>query len=159
MTPGRSLVINFLKTYLSAFVINLGSQKLDLKTNEQGLFMCPKENCPYTSVHITHVKDHFKTHSGEQPFQCKICLMKFKYKQSCKGWFSLFEDSDIWCLTAKICIMETIKAHIRAHNDRFKIKCTYCNQRFVNNRNMKKHIQSSHPVDDEKARLQNLKPV
>ena len=85
ITPGCSLAINFLKTYLSAFVINLGSQKLDLKTNEGGLFMCPKENCPYTSVHITHVKDHFKTHSGEQPFQCKICLMKFKYKQSCKG--------------------------------------------------------------------------
>lgn len=55
--------------------------------------------------------------------------------------------------------METIKAHIRAHNDRFKIKCTYCNQRFVNNRNMKKHIQSSHPADDEKLRLLNFKPV
>ena len=79
--------LKLLKAILSQFVINLGSQKLDLK-NEQGFFMCPEENCNYNSVHVTHVKDHFKTHSGEQPFQCKICLMKFKYKQSCKGWFS-----------------------------------------------------------------------
>ena len=53
-----------------------------------------------------------------------------------------------WSLNYSIliwCNVKTLKAHIRAHNDKFKIKCTFCNQRFVNNRNMKAHIRSVHP--------------
>ncbi|KFM77829.1 Zinc finger protein 335, partial [Stegodyphus mimosarum] len=41
--------------------------------------------CNYYSKNLHHVRRHILTHTGERPYQCKICGYKFRQKVHLKG--------------------------------------------------------------------------
>ncbi|XP_052873127.1 zinc finger protein 121-like [Anopheles cruzii] len=43
---------------------------------------CPK--CPQKFAQLIQLKNHIRTHTGEKPFQCKICDKAFHSKQHLK---------------------------------------------------------------------------
>ena len=88
------------------YVIELGISKLDLERSSDGLYHCPDTECRFKNMNQWTVELHFLIHSGEKAFQCKLCNAQFKQKTECL-------------------------AHIRQHDDKFKIKCSLCDEKFT----------------------------
>ncbi|KFM77828.1 Zinc finger and BTB domain-containing protein 8B, partial [Stegodyphus mimosarum] len=41
--------------------------------------------CKYTSRYLTNVRRHVLIHTGQKPYQCEICGLKFRQKEHLKG--------------------------------------------------------------------------
>ena len=111
------------------YVITSKLEKVEIPEVEFGwpwytrTYICPEVSCEYHSEKKTHVRQHFQTHSGEKPYQCKICKKKFAQKGSC------------------------VK-HIRTHDDKFKFKCNACDAMFTEYCKLKKHSIAEHNIDN-----------
>ena len=96
-------------------------KKVKISKDSNGIYTCPEASCGFSSRKWNHAREHYKTHSGEKPFQCKLCDKKFSQKGSCIN-------------------------HIRTHNDSFKFKCSYCDSKFADRRYLKKHNTAEHGI-------------
>lgn len=67
------------------------------------IHQCPY--CSYVTHHSRHFRDHLRTHTGEKPFQCGICLKKFTQQSS-------------------------LKTHIRCHTGERPFSCMQCTRKF-----------------------------
>ena len=110
------------------YVITTKQEKVEIpKERDAGskiyIHKCPVMSCGYSSRTRSHVREHYKTHSGEKPFQCKICDKKFANKGNCE-------------------------THIRTHDDKFKFKCHVCVANFAEYRNLEKHCRAKHNIDE-----------
>ena len=111
---------------VSQYVINLGQEKVKIPREGDGwsaIYKCPEVTCIYSHKDWAHVREHYKTHSGEKPYQCKFCDKRFTQRGNCM-------------------------AHIRTHDDRFKFKCevSECDAKFAQYRYLKKHSAVEHNI-------------
>ena len=67
---------------LKDYVIDLGFVKLDTP-NSKGGYAGPETDCDYEANWLGHTQRHFIVHSGELPWQCKICKKKYATKHHC----------------------------------------------------------------------------
>ena len=88
-----------------------------LKKDSKGYFNCSE--CNYKTRTTSNFELHHRMHTGERPFQCKLCDKTFAQKTSCIQ-------------------------HIRGHDDRFKLKCTVCNAKFVHVTSLINHTKKHH---------------
>ena len=126
---------------VNVYVKTLPIQKLDAKRNPDGHFKCTE--CDYKTTRFYNYEVHFRTHTGERPFQCKLCEKAFRHKTTCIS-------------------------HIRMHDDRFKLKCSVCDAKFFCRQKIISHTQRKHNgesytrkssifrIDDKKPNKQNL---
>ena len=113
------------------YVITTKQVKVEIpkeKGRWSDIYKCPEASCEFSSRSWNHVRDHYKTHSGEKPYQCKFCDKKFSQKPNCE-------------------------THIRTHDDKFKFKCEVdeCDAKFTEYRNLKKHGAAKHDIDMPKT--------
>ena len=47
------------------------SEKIEFSRNEKGQHQCP--TCSYSHIHYRTVRRHYMIHTGEKPYQCKLC--------------------------------------------------------------------------------------
>ena len=92
-------------------------KKLDLEKDSNGVFSCPE--CDYKSSISCNIETHYRCHTGERPFGCKLCGKRFKQKSYCIE-------------------------HIRAHDDRFKLECSICREKFIRSKMIIKHAKEAH---------------
>lgn len=52
---------------------SLGSQKKTVKVKRR--YVCT--NCPFSTNRKSNIERHQRTHTGEKPFQCPVCLFPF----------------------------------------------------------------------------------
>ena len=99
------------------YVKTLARRTINAK-KEAGYFKCTE--CDYKTDDLSNYEAHFRTqHTDEKPFQCKLCEKTFNRKQACIN-------------------------HIRGHDDRFKLKCTVCDAKFVCSQALFKHGENKH---------------
>ena len=101
------------KDYMKILEINKSNSKKD----SNGYFKCTE--CDYKTVQRNNYDDHFRQHTDERPFQCKVCDKTFRSVPGCLE-------------------------HIRGHDDRLKLKCTVCDAKFVKYSNILKHAKEKH---------------
>ena len=107
---------------VTEYVISMQQKQVYFEKNSNGHYICPENTCNYTTEWRAHIVLHYRIHSGEKPFQCKLCGKKFIQKNH--------------CIT-----------HIRTHDDHFKLECSMCDEKLVSKQNLEKHIGRFHNVD------------
>ena len=107
---------------VAEYIVSLEPKRVEFKKDEHGHYKCPEKACGYTNKSLAIITCHYRKHTGEKPFQCKLCDRKFARKITCIN-------------------------HIRTHDDRLKLKCPRCEANFATNQYLKKHISQFHYID------------
>ena len=99
------------------YVKTLPMKKLTAKRHSDGHFKCTE--CDYKTTRLYNCEGHFRTHTDEKPFQCRLCKKAFRNRTACIS-------------------------HIRMHDDRFKLKCSVCDAQFLRHQTIIRHTQREH---------------
>ncbi|XP_047513741.1 zinc finger protein 26-like isoform X2 [Pieris napi] len=133
------------------------AMKQHMTTHEEASFNCP--DCPKRFKHAhslakhrdTH-KAHERTHRNEKPFTCDICNSSFGTNSSLKRHLKVSHNTTkpYECRTCHRCFMqESIRDRheLRLHSnpEDFKYPCKLCTSKFIEMKDLKKHLYKVHP--------------
>ena len=113
-------------------IYEVESKKLGMKRDSNGNFKCPYFECRFKTKKSSTFHDHYKIHTDERPFQCKLCARKFRRKVTCLD-------------------------HIRGHDERLQLKCNHCDLKFTGNKALNLHTKQLHTeqeIPDHAAKLE-----
>lgn len=109
---------------------------------------CPQ--CPYQTNHKTNLQNHLRTHNNFEPYQCTICLQKFKIKcnlerhmkrRHARGTEKEYKCSECFFQTF---YKESLKRHQKIHNESKEFQCSTCLKKFAQERYLATHIKKQH---------------
>lgn len=89
-----------------------GSGNISAKLHE-----CPV--CPYKTTNSSHLKQHFRVHSGEKPYPCPQCSMRFTQKSN-------------------------LQRHLLVHTRNKTHSCDFCSFTSFNRVDFALHMRSEH---------------
>ncbi|KAL1482849.1 hypothetical protein MTO96_033504 [Rhipicephalus appendiculatus] len=109
-------------TFATAAHVDRHSQ-IAHKEKREGKHQC--SYCPYNSYYKTNVARHERTHTGECPFTCNLCL-------------KVFNRAD------------ALEAHVQTHAAEKPFECTECSQHFYSSSKLRRHKKLVHSEDARK---------
>ncbi|KAK0082575.1 hypothetical protein PV325_010170 [Microctonus aethiopoides] len=100
--------------------------------------------CPAAFRKISHLKQHYRRHTGERPFKCTKCDRRFTSNSVLKAHLQTHEKSRPYncnVCNARFSTQSSMKRHLVTHSNKRPFMCPYCHKTFKTTVNCRKHMK------------------
>ncbi|XP_008554328.1 zinc finger protein 236 isoform X1 [Microplitis demolitor] len=100
--------------------------------------------CPAAFRKISHLKQHYRRHTGERPFKCPKCDGRFTSNSVLKAHLQTHEAArphNCTVCNAKFSTHSSMKRHLVTHSNVRPFMCPYCHKTFKTTVNCRKHMK------------------
>ncbi|GLH06252.1 Krueppel homolog 1 [Gryllus bimaculatus] len=104
--------------------------------------------CNQSFKKMSHLKSHFRSHSGEKLYACNMCTQKCSSTSALKAHMKLHSgEKEYGCPVCgcRFATNGTLTRHMMIHSDKRPFKCSLCAAQFRTDTHLRRHIRLHEP--------------